>query len=219
MRPSTMARSSSGLAAGAAPAHAMRASERLPAAVACVCLRGLLVLMALGWMSASAGSGGSFIVREASTRLVDGLYLLDADLELRFAPAAEPPRALLNGVPLTIQVEIEIRRSGFWPLRRLIATLKQRYRVVHHAISGQYVVINLNSDELNAYPSLNAALTEIGRIHGLPVLDATLVAGKPNVWGRLRVGIALEELPLLLRPVAYLSGEWRIESDWHRWPL
>jgi hypothetical protein len=69
-------------------------------------LAGAAVGSAAGRSSGLPGAG--FEVISASTRLEGGVYRLSAQIEYRFSnPALE---ALQNGVPLTVELEMEVRR-------------------------------------------------------------------------------------------------------------
>ena len=38
-------------------------------------------------------------------------------------------------------------------------------------------------------------------------------------WVYLQIRLDIESLPVSLRPVAYLSPQWRLNSDWYLCPL
>ena len=66
---------------------------------------------------------------------------------------------------------------------------------------------------------MEGALTGLGTIRGLPILDDSLLSANAEYFVRMRVGIDLEALPAPLRLLAYISGEWRAKSQWQEWQL
>ncbi|MDS4025810.1 MAG: DUF4390 domain-containing protein [Candidatus Contendobacter sp.] len=177
--------------------------------------RWLALLLGLLW--AISGRAAGFEVLSAATRLEGGIYRLDARIEYRFSTAAL--EALQNGVPLTVEVEMEVRRRRSWLWDETVYALTQRFQLEYHALSRQYLVGNLNSGERRAFPTRSAALGFMGRIQNFPLLDRSLLTGNERYEGALRVLLDIESLPAPLRLLAYLSDDWRLASEWRTWPL
>lgn len=177
-----------------------------------------LGLAALWWLTgAAAVQAEEFAIRSASTRLVDNVYMLSASLEYRFSDRALD--ALRSGVPLTIRLDIEVERSRSYWLDEEIASLQQRYQIQYHALSGQHVVRNLNSGAADAFPSLDSAISALGILVDLPLLDENLVDPDGQYEISLKAGLDIEALPSPLRPLAYLTPSWWHGSDWYSWSL
>lgn len=184
-------------------------------AVTVRCMRLLALLLGLLW--ASGGWAAGFEVTNAATRLEGGVYRLNAQIEYRLSKAAL--EALQNGVPLIVDIEIEVRRRRSWLWDETVHALTQRFRLEYHELSQQYLVSNLNSGERRAFPTRTAALGFMGRIQDFPLLDRSLLAENERYEGALRVRLDIEALPAPLRLLAYLSDDWRLTSEWHAWPL
>ena len=178
----------------------------------------LLVLLALlVLLRVTDVQAAGFDVIEASTRLGDGVYRLNAQIEYSFSePALD---ALQNGVPLTIELLMEVRRRRSWVWDETVYSLVQRFRLEYHALSRQYLVHNLNSGERRNFSTRPAALRFMGRIHEFPLLDRSLLAPDRRYEGALRAQLALDTLPTPLRLFAYLSEDWQLTSEWYTWPL
>ena len=178
----------------------------------------LLVLLALlVLLRVTDVQAAGFDVIEASTRLGDGVYRLNAQIEYSFSePALD---ALQNGVPLTIELLMEVRRRRSWVWDETVYSLVQRFRLEYHALSRQYLVHNLNSGERRNFSTRLAALRFMGRIHEFPLLDRSLLAPDRRYEGALRAQLALDTLPTPLRLFAYLSEDWQLASEWYTWPL
>ena len=177
----------------------------------------LLLALAAVPLLADDEDAPRFKVLEASTRLVAEVYLLDARVEFAFTD--EATEALENGVPLTLALEIEVFQARDLVWDASVATLAQRYRVEYRALSERYQVTNLNTGELSSHANLRSALERVGRLRDFPMLDRRLLKVGERYTARLRATLDVDALPLPLRPVAYLSGSWKMNSDWHAWLL
>lgn len=176
-----------------------------------------VVLMLCVGTAAPAARADEFRIIAADTRLADGVYLLDAEVE--FNLAEKPLDALKNGVPLVIENQIEIIQIRNWLPDTTVASLSQRYQLKYHPLTEQYLVTNLNSGERQNFRVMESALAGLGTVRGLPILDDTLLDSDAEYTVRMRVAIDLEALPAPLRLLAYISGEWRAKSQWQEWQL
>ncbi len=158
-----------------------------------------------------------FTIRSVETNLVEKVYNVSAQIDYQFSDVAI--EALQNGVPLLILIDIKVDRERSWWLDKNIAELQQGYLLLYHALTEKYIVNNLNSGAQDNYDSLNAALSVLGRLEALPILDANLVNKNNRIIVRLHTYLDLEALPAPMRPLAYISSQWRLESDWYEWPL
>lgn len=179
--------------------------------------RARLLTLLFGLLWAIGGHAAGFEVINAATRLEAGVYRLDAQIEYRFSKAAL--EALQNGVPLTVDIEMEVRRRRSWLWDETVYALTQRFQLEYHELSQQYLVSNLNSGERRAFPTRTAALGFMGRIQNFPLLDRSLLTEGERYEGALRAQLDIEALPAPLRLLAYLSDDWRLTSEWHTWPL
>lgn len=173
----------------------------------------MLVLVALQ----SHATTGGFDVRNASTRIVDGVFLLDADMDVAFSD--EALEALNSGVALTVIVELQIVQVRNYLWDKGIAKLSARNQLKVHALSRQYVVESLNTGASKAYRTLPAALGALGILDNFPMLDEYLLEEDKSYDLRMRARLDVEALPAPLRPVAYLSSLWKQESPWSTWPI
>jgi hypothetical protein len=187
------------------------------AASALTVRRARLLTLLLGLLWAIGGHAAGFEVIDAATRLEGGVYRLNARIEYRFSKAAL--EALQNGVPLTVDIDMEVRRRRPWVWDETVYALTQRFQLEYHALSRQYLVNNLNSGERRAFPTQTAALGFMGRIQDFPLLDRSLLAETERYEGALRVRLDIEALPAPLRLFAYLSDDWRLASEWRTWPF
>ena len=127
---------------------------------------------------------GYFEVRSASTELEGGVHMLDARLQLVLS--SEALKALNSGVPLTIELQMQVIRSRRFYLDALDAELAFRFELEYRPISQRYIVRNLNTGNQDSFATLYSALNSLGRIQQLPVIDESLLV--PDRVPEVRVG-------------------------------
>ncbi len=162
--------------------------------------------------------GAHFDVRSAYLEPVDGVYQLGATLDLALSRAAR--QAIREGVPVALQLDIVIQRK-----RRLllpdqeVAALAQRWKLQYHALSGRYLVNNLNSGQQTSYSSLSSALAALGEVRGLPVIDESLIERGQHYEASIRVGAVIEGgLPAALKTMMFWI-DWKRVTDWYTWTV
>jgi hypothetical protein len=179
-------------------------------------LRGLSLLAVLLLTSPVAWADG-FVINAINTRLQENVYLFSAHID--FHPTEEVLEALKNGVPIPVLVEIEIQRKRKWWIDEDMATLEQRYRLQYHALSHQYLLQNVNSGAFYSFHTLDSALYALGRLQDLPLLDKQLIQAGVKYEVLIHAELEIEALPSPLRPLAYITPAWRLDSDWYTWSL
>ncbi|MGD2082388.1 MAG: DUF4390 domain-containing protein [Chromatiales bacterium] len=158
-----------------------------------------------------------FLVEEASTHLQDGVYLLDAEIDYRLSDTAI--EALDNGVPLTMEVHLQVRGKHAWIWQSDAAEYRLRNVIRYHALSGLYEVTGLASDTRRNFVSRDAALGALGEIDDFPLIERDRLEPDETYEVALKAELDIEALPLPLRPLAYLSSAWKLSSEWTSWRL
>jgi hypothetical protein len=77
----------------------------------------------------------------------------------------------------------------------------------------------LNSGDQASFPTLFGALSYLGRIDHLPLIDAALIEAGHAYDLRLRAVLDVEQFPGPLRLLAFWRRDWSLGSDWYRWRL
>ena len=160
---------------------------------------------------------GYFEVRSASTELVGGVHMLDARLQLVLS--SEALNALNSGVPLTIELQVQVIRSRRFYLDALDAELAFRFELEYRPISQRYIVRNLNSGDQDSFATLYSALNYLGRVQQLPVIDESLLIPDRSYRVRLRALLATEQYSAPLRLLFFWRDEWQLKSEWFEWKL
>jgi len=177
-----------------------------------------LLLAALCLLSTDVWSRETRI-SDVRTLVVDGVYRLGARVEIDFNETL--PEALHNGVPLLIELRIEVlrKREWLWLWPELVADLRQRFKLEYHVLSQRYLVYSYASGVRQSFRSMDGALEYIGNVYDLPLIDEQLLNPSQNYIVRIRADIDVEALPTPVRLWAYLGSEWSLKSRWFEWPL
>ncbi|MBA2410794.1 MAG: DUF4390 domain-containing protein [Gammaproteobacteria bacterium] len=176
----------------------------------------LLVVVAFGFSGTNA-QAAEFRIINADTRLLDGVYRLNA--EIHYDLTAPVREALLNGIALVFEVQIEVLRGRSYWWDSSVAELNQSHRLTYHALSRQFVIENLNTGLQQTFPDLPSALRQQGILRQLPLIDAALLNENQTYTATMQARLALNELPLPIRVSAYLSRAWQLGTRWHTWVL
>src|SRR5277367_3941560 len=161
------------------------------------------------------GLEGRFEVRSADLELQESVYHLNARLQLPIGDAVR--RGLAEGVPLSLQLELDIERVRQLLPNSRVAELTQRYHLQYNAVSARYVLRNDNSGQQESLGSVDAALEQLADIKNLPVLDKALIQADRRYEANLRAKIDFGTVPFTLRLVMFWVSDWHRDSDWYAW--
>lgn len=175
------------------------------------------VLLALALAGPVRAGDAGFQVLSVETHLAEGVYRLDAEVELDLSRSAR--RALESGVAIPILYRFRILRPRDYLWDEQVAELNQRYRVEFHALSQRYVVVNVNAGTGQAFSTLSDALQSIETLRAFPLIDAELLSAGPRYVGTMEVLLDSEALPVPLRLQTWVNDAWRLDSRPYRWPL
>ena len=151
------------------------------------------------------------------SRLENAVYIIDASVA--FELGYDVLEALDSGVPITLELEIEVQQPRELLWNDTVYSLTQRYRINYHALSDQYLVTNLTTQISTSFPTSYAALQALGEVRELPLIDQHLLQPDQEYLAQMRVSIVITELPAPLKLWAFLQSDWRAKSDWYIWQL
>jgi hypothetical protein len=174
----------------------------------------LLLLLGIGPLHAD-GLEGRFEVRNADLELKDGVYHMNARLDLPVSDAVR--RGLVEGVPLKLELDLNIERVRQLLPNSKIAELSQHYHLQYNAVSARYTLRNDNSGQQQSVGSLEAALELLSEIRWLPVLDRALIATDRRYEANLRAKVDFGSVPFTMRLLMFWVSDWHRESDWYTW--
>ncbi len=160
---------------------------------------------------------GYFEVRSATSHLTGGVHMLDARLQLVLS--SEALHALNSGVPLTIELQMQVIRVRRFYLDSIDAELAVRFELEYRPLSQRYIVRNINSGDQDSFATLYSALNNLGRIQRLPIIDESLLIPEREYRARLRALLATEQYSAPLRLLFFWRDEWQLTSEWYEWML
>jgi hypothetical protein len=179
----------------------------------------LAALAAAVWVEPLQADGleGRFEVRSADLQLTEGVYHLNAHLDLPVSDAVR--RGLVDGVPLAVELDLEIERVRQLLPNSKVAELTQRYHLQYNAVSARYVLRNDNSGQQQSLSSVDDAIEQLSEVRGLPVLDRALLSVGRRYEANVRAKVDYGSVPFSLRVVMFWVNDWHRESDWYTWTL
>ncbi len=191
-----------------------RDARRAGSAAWLTCVALLLAALLMQPLHAD-GLEGRFEVRSADLELEEGVYHMNARLALPLSDAVR--RGLTEGVPLNLELNIEIERVRQLLPNSKIAELTQRYHLEYNAVSARYTLRNVNSGQQESLATVDAALEQLSDISDLPVLDRALIANDRRYEANVRAKLDYGTVPFTLRLVMFWVSDWHRESDWYTW--
>ncbi len=178
--------------------------------------RAMLLLAALlcAWQ-AWAVSG--FVVARIEPRLDGDIFMLEGQVDYTFSERSL--EALDNGVPLTLEVHVQILREHAWIWEDHLLDRRQLYLIRYLPLTELYQVVALPDGEKRSFVTRAAAISALGELSQIPLLPQSRLQPDERYMLNVKVSLDIEALPLPLRPVAYLHPSWNLSSGWTQWPL
>ena len=121
------------------------------------------------------------------------------------------------GVPLTVELDLDIERVRQLLPNSRVAELTQRYHLQYNAVSARYILRNDNSGVQESIGTIDAALERLSEVRSLPVLDQSLMASNRRYEASVRVKADYGAVPFTLRLLMFWVSDWHRESDWYTW--
>jgi hypothetical protein len=181
------------------------------------------VALVAAWMAAAApvqqlraeGLEGRFEIRSADLELKDGVYHLNARLDFPISDAVR--RGLAQGVPLSLELDLIIKRVRQLLPNSSVAELTQRYHLQYNAVSARYILRNDNSGQQESLGTIDEAIEHLSEVHSLPALDKALIPRERRYEANVRAKIDFGTVPFTMRLLMFWVSDWHRESDWYAW--
>jgi hypothetical protein len=177
----------------------------------------VVIAMLWGRPLQADGLEGRFEVRSADLQLKDGVYHLNAHVDLPVSDAVR--RGLAEGVPLTMELDLDIERVRQLLPNSRVAELTQRYHLQYNAVSARFILRNDNSGQQQSLSTIEAAIEQLSDVRWLPVLDKSLITADRRYEANVRAKIDYANVPFSLRVLMFWVNDWHRESDWYTWTL
>jgi hypothetical protein len=179
---------------------------------------GPLVLLFLCTLTAAPEVMAEFVVKEVRAREEGDMLLMDARIDYGFSE--EALEALDNGVPLTVEVHIQLRGADDWVWSESLVDQRLRYVIRYKPLSERYLVSRRPDEGGISYVTRDAAIAGLGEIEGLQLVSRERLREEGGSFEiQVKASLDIDELPLPLKPMAYLFPSWKLSSGWTKWPL
>jgi hypothetical protein len=177
-----------------------------------------LILLLLAWASGAYADAldGVLEVHSAYVNIENGAFLLHARVEYPVNPAIRD--ALRDGVTLTFELDARVERERRLWFNVSIVDLTLRRELMYHAVSDRYVVRDVKTGEQDNFPTLDEAVTYLGRIDSWPILLEPQLNGGSYLIS-VRAGVRRGKLPASLRALFFWTDDFRRVSEWYSWSL
>lgn len=189
---------------------------------ACGKTDGLNLLLVATAILFSTQTMADFLVSDLQPKLSQGNLAVSGTLDLTLTGKVE--EAVAKGIPVDVNINFRLKRerSFLWAEELKSWTVRRQTR--YHALSGQYFVSDVasSSNKLENFTSLQQALRHMGALNELSFDVAAVTQGaqpNDNYLLEVRVSLDIESLPAPLRPVAYTSLDWHLNSGWTSWTV
>jgi uncharacterized protein DUF4390 len=180
-------------------------------------LRVLIVLLSMWAMDAYADAlDGVLEVHSAYVNIDNGVFLLHARVEYPINPQIRD--ALRDGVTLTFELDTRVERERRLWFNATIVDLTLRRELMYHAVSDRYVVRDVKTGQQENFPTLDEAITYLGRIDSWPILVEPQLNGGSYLIS-VRAGVRRGRLPASLRALFFWTDDFRRVSEWYSWSL
>lgn len=175
----------------------------------------VLLLAAAGLLAGPARAG--LVVERLDVTRVHGVYYLSGRLVID--PGRTLRRALLHGIPVTLDLKIRIVDRDAFLWWGTVAQIHQRYRIAYHTVLGRYTVHNLETGVRTSYPSWARVRAALERPRGIPLVDRSLLKPRARYRVRVRLELHVDDIPHALRWIAGLWTNWKSRGPWTSVPL
>src|SRR5882672_8875052 len=152
------------------------------------------------------GLEGRFEVRSADLELKDGVYHLNARIDLPVSDAVR--RGLVEGVPLAVELDLDIERVRQLLPNSRVAELTQHYHLQYNAVSARYILRNDNSGQQESLSSVDSAVEQLSEVRGLPALDQALISADRRYEASVRAKVDFGSVPFRVRLVMFWVKDW-----------
>ncbi len=131
---------------------------------------------------------------------------------------SEPAKALVNGIPLTINLNVLLVRESAWPWRIGAAEWQYPFRIQYHALSNRYTLLQPVEGEFQAFTSLYEMLSSIRQITLQEKIPPGVKQTDPiSIQVQLKIDRRL--LPGPLKLAALFLPSWQLDSGWQQWQV
>ena len=143
---------------------------------------------------------------------------LSSHAKLNLSLDSRSAAAIVNGIPITICVDLELVQNKLWPRSTTLLEWRYPVKLGYHPLSRRFTVTDQRKKSTAVFQTLGEALRQLDRFSAIEALPAGM-RRKKNLVVRIRARIDTESLPAPLRLMSALLPPWNEQSQWREWPV
>ena len=153
-----------------------------------------------------------------SGRSLTAAGMIKTQMTLLLDLGPEPAKALLNGIPLTINLNVSLVKESAWPWHISAAKWQYPFRIQYHALSNRYTLLESVGGEFQAFTSLYDTLFSIRKVTVQEQIPTGVNQTDPM---SIRVQLELDRslLPGALKLATLFFPSWHLDSGWQQWQV
>ena len=176
-----------------------------------------LIYLLIHHLSVAHASADDISITELLIEIVD--RDIKVDCRIKYVLDDKVKTAISNGIEVSFILDIELRMEREFWLDTSVAQLNREFRINYHALSKQYVMIDVNKGHERSFPDLFSAFYFIGNLRNNHLAKIDILQLDQQYYVRARARLQAEKLPLPLRIKSYFSPDWRPSSGWMSWQM
>jgi len=165
----------------------------------------------------SNASYADFKLTQIDAIVDGGLLQIDAQADLNLSE--ETQEALESGVDLRIKFLIELMKSRNWVWDSPLKDWEMLFTLHFHQLSGQYILAIPQSDDIQAFNTIEQALAELSTRFSFNLGYEQSLEQKGQHYIRAKIKLDTEYLPAPLKLFSLVWGDWKLDSGWKVWAL
>ena len=165
-------------------------------------------------------AAADFKVADVQPKFAEQSLVLSGNIDLGLSSQVE--EALSKGIPLEVVIEVRLYQYRRFLWDKQVAAWTLHRSIQYHALSGQYLVSagDPDAETRESLLTQQEALKSLGSLNDLRLTLANHVPADNNYYSvDVRASLDIEALPTPLRPVAYTSFAWHLNSGWTTWKV
>jgi len=157
-------------------------------------------------------------IKDVNGKVIEDTYVINADIDYHFS--AETVRALNHGIALQFVTRISVKKQRHWLWDKTMGTVVFKYRLQYHPLGGYYLVSGMNDGARRQFKKLSDVTDFLGTVKNYPLIPRTVFeTDADGYYGQISVKLDIQSLPAPLRPMAYISTQWRLASPVYSWSI
>jgi hypothetical protein len=153
-----------------------------------------------------------YTILNQTCRSTEDAFVLDANIDFDFSDKVI--EALKHGVPITLELHMQVRKQGAWVWEKDLTHTRLRYQIRYHALASVYQIVDLQTNTKENFVTREIAVNSLGEISSMPVVRHEQMEKGQIYRVSLKTYLDIDALPLPMRPLAYLSPSWNQSSEW-----